>query len=155
MSIIKRETNREIFPCISGVESQSANRQPMTVIQKNRRGFLKASFSTLGALAALPSAGLGLEITAQDWTSTLEGRLRSFSTSVTRALKGPSEIELHCTMSDPVAFGTSHGNLEGLRLKARASGNKLSLQRDGMTVHVFILTDDTIPAAFDSQASIG
>ncbi len=125
----------------------------MQFTQKNRRGFLKASLSTLGALAALAPTGLISATTAQDWVTTLEIALRSFSTALSRAISHSNVLELHCTMSDPLAFGNSHGNLAHLGLKARASGNKLSLQRDGMTVHVFILTDDASPAAFNSQAS--
>lgn len=126
----------------------------MQFTQKDRRGFLKASLSTLGALAALAPTGLTSATTAQDWVTVLEITLHSFSTSLTRAVSDSKVLELHCTMSDPVAFGASHGNLAHLGLKARASGNKLSLQRGGMTVHVFILTDDANPAAFNSQASV-
>ena len=125
----------------------------MQFTQKNRRGFLKASLSTLGALAALAPTGLISATTAQDWVTTLEITLRSFSTALSRAISHSNVLELHCTMPNPLAFGNSHGNLAHLGLKARASGNKLSLQRDGMTVHVFILTDDASPAAFNSQAS--
>lgn len=90
----------------------------------------------------------------EDWTTTLESRLRPFSTTLTRVMKEGGDIELHCAMADPVAFGSSRGNLAGLGVKVRASGNRLSFQRDGITVQIFILTGDSVPTPLDRQTSI-
>ncbi len=68
----------------------------------------------------------------------LEDTLQTYCTSMQRKLSASGAMEFHCSMSDPVAFGTSHGNFAGLGLRIMAQGNKLTLRKDGHSVSVFI-----------------
>jgi hypothetical protein len=105
--------------------------------QRNRRHFLSESLLALGAVMVTPTITDAAEL-VPDWMARLEDKLQTYCTSMQRKLSASRVMEFHCLMSDPVAFGTSRGNLAGLSVRVRAQGNRLTLQKDGWAVSVFI-----------------
>jgi hypothetical protein len=112
-----------------------------SVTQRNRRHFLSGSLMALGAVMVTSTTADAAEL-APHWMARLEDSLQTYCTSMQRKLSASGAMEFHCSMSDPVAFGTSYGNLAGLGLRAKAQGNQLTLQKDGRTVSVFIYPVD-------------
>jgi hypothetical protein len=104
---------------------------------RNRRHFLSGSLLALGAMVVHPATAGAAEL-VPNWMTRLEDTLRTYCSSMERKLSASGAMELHCAMSDPVAFGTSHGNFAGLGLRIMAQGNKLTLRKDGHSVSVFI-----------------
>ena len=115
----------------------------MSSVEFNRRNFLSTSFLAIGAVVT-SGTGMAVENVSKDWAAALEESLRSYSSQLRRTVGSGGETELHCTMPDPFAFGSSSGNLAGLGLRVKAAGNRLSLERDGVTVHLFLLTDSSL-----------
>ncbi len=109
----------------------------LSVTKRKRRQFLTGSLLALGAVMVYPTTEDAAAL-ATHWIARLEDKLQTYCTSTQRKLSASGVVEFHCSMSDPVAFGTSHGNLAGLGLRAKAQGNQLTLQKDGRTVSVFI-----------------
>lgn len=103
----------------------------------SRRLFLSTSVLAMGA-AFSPFRVDAVEIAAPEWLQTLEKSLRRHGGAVSKKWTGPSRIEYHCTLTDPVRFGMAEGNLGGLRVKVKASGNRLSLQHGGLTAELVL-----------------
>lgn len=111
-----------------------------------RRKILTSGVLALGALAAQSLLGETSKLNSPEWIATLEDKLRTFSTRVSRVLHTSGEIELHCVMPDLPAFGSSHGNFAGLGLRVFAEGNRLSFQKDAVRVTA-ILTSSISPSS--------
>jgi hypothetical protein len=109
-----------------------------------RRKIISSGILVLGALTTQPLFAAAPEPSSPDWITTLEKKLRTFSTRTSRILARSGETELHCEIPDLTAFGSSAGNFAGLGLRVMAEGNRLSFQKDGASVTV-VLNPESSP----------
>jgi hypothetical protein len=112
----------------------------------SRRNILFSGALAAGGLLTQSFPVLASEVAAPSWIDALEEKLSSFSCKVSRTLNSAGEPELHCTMTNPFDFGSSHGNFSGLGARVTAGGDRLRFQRDGLSVNVILNVANSIPA---------
>lgn len=111
-----------------------------------RRKIISSGILALGALTTQPLFAAVSEEISLDWVTTLENKLRTFSTHTSRVLTKSGETELHCEMRDLTAFANSHGNFAGLGLRVIAEGNRLTFHKE--TVRVTAILTHSIDSRY-------
>ncbi len=104
---------------------------------RSRRCFLSSSLLTFGSLS-LPSFATSFSSPLPAWLIALEKSVRSHSHTLSASFLASNIYEIRCSLSDPFGFGSSHGNLAGLKVKVKAEGNCLSFQHDGLNVRIIL-----------------